>query len=61
MGAGRVVSGKKTESKLVVGEVGVKVDRWWTRFSSYGEEVLGEFSRFSWWPGLVRSMEGWGA
>lgn len=44
IGGGRVVSGKKTESKLVVGEVGVKGDRWWKRFSLNGEEVLGKFS-----------------
>ena len=57
MGAIREVSGKNTESKLVVGEVGVRGERWWKRFSLYGEEVLGEFSL---WLGLVRMIEGLG-
>ena len=52
------VSGKKTESKLVQGEVGVSGERWWKRFSTIGEDVLGEFLRV-WSKGLVWVKEGW--
>lgn len=59
MGAGGMgVLGKKTESKLVLGEVGVSGERRWKRFSTSGEDVLGMFWQV-WIDGLVGVKDGW--
>ena len=58
IGAGRSgVSGKKTELKLVDGDVGVPGDRGLEVFSSKGDEVLGKVSKggFRSWLGKVDS------